>query len=135
MYVLNEGLGQIEMLRTPSWVYSVACTAAGNTVLVPAVVGKKHRVLGVICTPTAGLAAAGTETVEILDVAAQFGTGGIIFSPYLPIAAGIIPQPSIAFTGIGNGFLTAAVNTVINCNLSAAATAGSINIMIWGDDE
>jgi hypothetical protein len=136
----TTSLGQIHVTqaqRTPTWVYQASCTTVAVTPIVAAVAGKRHRVLGGVIIWGAGLAAAGTETLEIQDVAGHFGGGGLIFANYLPIAASLtgLGVSVTPLTNLGNGFLTAAVNTAINVVLSVAVTAGAISVTLWGDDE
>jgi hypothetical protein len=110
----------------------IAATAAGSTAIFTSSVGKKARLYGGILLTDAGLAAAGNEVISILDVAADIN---LDFQRYLPIAAAIIPQTPIPFDLKPNGYLMAATNTVLNVNLSAAATAGAITGAVWYTEE
>jgi hypothetical protein len=132
--VLN-GSGNMDCVKEATWFSgAVSCTTVAATQIVAGVAGKTHRILGGVIICAGGLAAAGTEVISILDVAADFG---LDFGTYLPIAASL--------TGLGitvipiqlppNGHKCAAVNTAINVTLSAAITAGAIYVSLWGDDE
>jgi len=127
----------VQAPRTPTWVYQAQCTTVAATQVVPAVAGKRHRILGGVIIWSAGMLAAGVETLEIQDAAGHFGTGGLIFSNYLPIAASLtgLGVNQTQLNNLANGFASAAVNTAINVVLGTGITAGSISVTLWGDDE
>ena len=127
----NESTGVPETVRTPTWFFTVNCTTIAATSIVAAVAGKKHRILGIIVNIAGGMAAAGLQTVSILDVAADMGLDP---SFWVEIAATPVGQ-SIYLDLRPNGKLVAAVNTAINVTLTAAMTAGAVSVTIWGDDE
>ena len=131
IYVANEATGNFEPVRTPSWFFTVNCTTIAATPIVAAVGGKKHRILGIIVNIAGGMAAAGLQTVSILDVAADMGLDP---SFWVAIAATPVGQ-SIYLDLRPNGKLVAAVNTAINVTLTAAMTSGAVSVTIWGDDE
>lgn len=133
--ILNTFTMLTEIPRTPTWFKSVVCTTIAATAIVAAVAGKKHRILGGIIICAAGLLAAGTELISIIDNATDTG---LDFQTYLPIAAsltGTSNPPTINLDLKPNGYLALAVNTAINVTLSAAVTAGGISVTLWGDDE
>jgi hypothetical protein len=131
MYVYNAPAFTQEAVRTPTWFFTVNCTTIAATPIVAAVAAKKHRILGIIVNIAGGMAAAGLQTVSILDVAADMGLDP---SFWVAIAATPVGQ-SIYLDLRPNGKLVAAVNTAINVTLTAAMTAGAVSVTIWGDDE
>ena len=127
-----------EKIRTPTWFAHLATAAAGPTSFLAAVAGKKHRILGGVIICAGAAAAAGAETLTILDAAADTG---LDFTFYMPTAANLALGVGANFGTVVtlptllNGYLCAAVNTAINVTLSTAMTVGNMNITLWGTDE
>lgn len=123
--------------RTPTVFRSVTTiVAAGSTPLWTPAAGNKFRLLRYIIeiSANATLAAAGVLTIKLLDGAGDIAQNHIAF---IPAAAGtleaidIIPEIDLGQFGI----LSAAANNVLNVNLSAALTAGSIAVLAMGTEE
>lgn len=119
-----------ERQRTPTWYAVVNASASGLTALHSPAAGKRYRLLGgfLVISPVA--TTGGGSIVELRDGA----TTRIIAPGYLGAAvntrSGDGPIPLS-----GNGYLSSAVNTVLNLNLTGGLTAGEIVITVWGDDE
>lgn len=130
-YVGNTLNNTFETVRTPTWFVTVQCTTVAATQVVAATAAKKHRILGGIIIIAGGTAAAGPQTVSILDVAADIGLDPTVWCSIAATPVTIVIPLDLK----PNGKLTAAVNTAINVTLTAAMTAGSVSVTLWGDDE
>lgn len=121
--------------RTPTTFKSVQATASGNTALWTPTSGKKFRLMRfkVQVTGNATQTAGGVLTIGLQDATTAIGVSHDVY------------VPSVALTGqfdydggwvdLGNGFLSAAANNVLNINLSAAFTAGNCRIIACGTEE
>lgn len=129
------------LLRTPNTfkTASVAATATGNSAVWTPTSGKKFRLMRFQITAQ-GLAATVSAAVT---VSFQDSSTGITIGTYdvdVPAVAGIvsgIDDISMGWIDLGNGFLSAAANNVLNFNISAAGagTVGTYRINVCGTEE
>ena len=123
-------------LRTPNKFFTVATAANGNTALWTPAAGKKFRLMRyrIDVTGNAAAAAAAVKTISLFDGAA--GATGQAVSVFVPGAA--LAGAALYTSGwidLGNGYLSAAANNVLNVNLSTALTAGVVRVIACGTEE
>lgn len=123
-------------LRTPATFNTVQANAAGNTALWTPAAGKKFRLTRycVVVTGDAATAGGAVVVISLFDGAAG-ATGQVhaAFCPAVALAAGALYVSP--WVDLGNGYLSAAANNVLNVNLSAALTAGVVNVICCGTEE
>lgn len=129
--------GRIPVDRATTTFQTVATAAAGNTALWTPAAGKKFRLMRYMVTVTdqATQAGAGTLTFSLFDGAA--GVTGQVHDVFVP-ALGLVNTGSLYTSGwidLGNGYLSTAANNVLNINLSAALTAGTVRVICCGTEE
>lgn len=122
--------------RTPNIFKTVATAALGATALWTPAAGKKFRLMRYMVTVTdqATQAAPGTVTITHLDAAADILQTHDVYVP----AVALVNSGSLYNSGwidLGNGILSAAINQVLNVNLSAALTAGTVRCLCCGTEE
>ncbi len=137
----SSNTGGLVALRTPNVfkTVSVAATATGNTAVWTPTSGKKFRLMKFQITAQ-GLAATATGVVT---VSFQDSASGITFGTYdidVPATASLvsgITQVSGGLVDMGNGFVSAAANNVLNFNISAAGagTVGTYRVNVMGNEE
>ena len=122
-----------DRLRTPNVFKTVSTAAAGNTALWTPAAGLKFRLMRVHMSITSNAAAAAAAVLlsQLLDGATFFG---ISDNNYIPLA-GVIQQHQNFVFDLGNGYLSAAANNVLNINLSFALTAGILDVTVAGTEE
>lgn len=128
--------GNLLLGRTPDTFKTVATAANGNTALWTPAAGKKFRLMRyrIDVTGNAAAAAAAVKTISLFDGAA--GATGQVHSVFVPgaaLAAGALYTSG--WIDLGNGYLSAAANNVLNVNLSTALTAGVVNVIACGVEE
>lgn len=115
---------------------SVAVSALGNTAVWTPVTGKKFRAFKIAVQITADAATtSGAEiTIDFLDGAASIG---VTFTVYVPAAGGTILGGNINLgtVDLGQGYESVLANNVLNVNLSAALSAGKVNVIVTGDEK
>ena len=130
-----------DRLRTPNKFFtaSVAATATGNTAVWTPTSGKKFRLMRFQVTAQ-GLAATatGVVTVTFQDATTQINTGA--YDVDVPAIANVTSGTdniSGGWIDLGNGYLSAAANNVLNFNISAAGagTVGTYRINVAGTEE
>lgn len=134
-YALN-GASWDRVRTTNGAAHVAAASASGNTAIWTPAAGKKFRLmfLHVQLGLDATLAAAGTLTVSVADSATNLFSWEVdVDNAALPAVAA--PYISADLTLPGNGILSAAANNVLNCNLSAALTAGNVRVTALGTEE
>lgn len=122
--------------RTPSVFRTVATAAAGNTALWTPAAGNRFRLMRYMVAVTADAiqAVAGLLTITLFDGAA--GATGQVHSVFVPAAA--VNTQGLYTSGwidLGNGVRSAAINNVLNVNLSAALTGGVVRVIACGTEE
>lgn len=118
--------------RTIQYASTLCTTVAATTIVTPSA-NKRYRLLGLVIAPDAGLAAAGTELISIVDELA--GDTGIDIQTYLPAAAGVVHQVPIVVPLPVEGYLGSANGKKLQVTLSAAVTAGAISVTAMYDVE
>jgi hypothetical protein len=134
-------LPAMSALRTPNVFKTASVSAAttGNSAVWTPTSGKKFRLMRFQITAQ-GLAATATGVVT---VSFQDATTGITIGTYdvdVPAVANVVSgvtNISGAWIDLGNGFLSAAANNVLNFNISAAGagTVGTYRINVCGTEE
>jgi hypothetical protein len=117
---------------------TVTATAAGNTAVWTPTTGTRFRLLAILVelTADATAAAAGTFHVTLQDGAtpmnlgwsARVGTTGATTT-----TTGNVIEPG--WCDFRSGIRSAAINNVLNVNLSAALTAGVVRVTVIGTEE
>lgn len=122
--------------RLPNVVKSAVATASGNTALWTPAASKKFRLMRVLImvSGNAVQAAAGVLTIQLQDSATGMP---VAVSPFVPAAAGTVMGADFVsgWIDLGNGILSAAANNVLNINLSAALTGGTVRAIAVGTEE
>jgi hypothetical protein len=129
MYIMvyNPSTGLFENQRTPAVFKSGAGSGAGNTALWTPTTGKKFRIRGGVAFCGNDATSAAGSTVSLLDNAATIMNVIHIGTTTTGL--------SVPFSFGGNGYLSTAANNVLNINLSAAFTASSVYVTVWGTEE
>lgn len=120
------------LLRTPNIFKNVQASGANDTTVWTPTTGKKFRLMGGIVIFSGVVSSAAQVELQLQDTA----DGTII----LDLAA---EQPAAVATGetvvvpfnLGNGFLSAAVNNVLNADLITGYSSGAAFINVWGTEE
>jgi len=131
--VWNVTTGKPEMLRTPNTIKWVGATTSAATDIWAPAAGKKFRVMKVVISPDAGLAAAGIQKISLIEE--TLGDIGLNVQTYLPIAASIVHQVPIVLDLPGNGYLSTTAGKKLQVTLTSACTAGLISITVFGTEE
>lgn len=129
----NNVTGLPEYQRTPTIFKSgTGLTAASGAAWTPTA-GKKFRLLGGLLTLSKDAAAAGTTFMTLQDAAGTYPLVSQISGGALVAPGRVTVCP---FTIVGNGYLSAAANNVLNWGLSGAAlTTGAFAFVVWGTEE
>ena len=122
--------------RIPTTFKTSTATASGDTVVWTPTSGKKFRVMRYSVEVTADAATSGGAEIDIVlrDATTALGFG---VSLYVPAVGGTTfgNNYNSGWRDVGNGFLSAAANNVLNVNLSAALTAGKVRVNVAGTEE
>ena len=125
-----------DRIRVANVFKSVLATAAGNTVVWTPTVGKKFRLMGYTLSVAGTLAATGVELMKLTD-----GVAGTTIAQH---QAAMIQTTTVSISGgdtqigaaLGNGYLSGAINTALQVNLSTAITGGGGCVVnAWGTEE
>lgn len=128
--VLNVSSGKYEGQRTPTWYACVQANGIGLTVLHTPAIGKRVRLLGLVCLISPLATSGAGVLVEIRDGP----TTRIAVAGYCGTAAGI--QPSVPISWGENGYLSTTAGQVLNINLQPGGfTAGECVVTAWGTEE
>lgn len=123
--------------RTPNTFKTVTATATGDTAVWTPTSGKKVRLMRyqIQISGNAAQAVAGDFDIVLRDATTAIGVGLTVYVP--GAGAGAKPSDGLAsgWVDLGNGFLSAAANNVLNVNLSAALTAGKVRVVACGTEE
>lgn len=124
-------------MRTPTVFRTVQASAAGSTALWTPGANNKFRILKVFIdlTDNASLAVAGVLTIQLFDGANPLP---IAVDAFVPVAAGGVAGDAlhIGMMDLGCfGILSAAVNNVLNVNLSVALVTGNVRVIVAGTEE
>ena len=123
-------------LRTPAIFKTAQATASGNTAVWTPTSGKKFRLMRFnISIPAQCKQSSG----GILTITFQDSSTGInhAYDVFVPGTVDTISGEDFqsGWIDLGNGFLSAAANNVLNVNLSAALTAGNVRVNTAGTEE
>jgi hypothetical protein len=115
---------------------TATATASGNTALWTPAGGKKFRLLKYMIQITADAAqsVAGDLDITFQDSASAMPFG---FSVFVPSSGGTVfgGGAMTPWIDIGDGFLSAVANNVLNINLSAALTGGKVRCQAIGFEQ
>lgn len=113
---------------------SVDLTAAGSTAVWTPAAGKKFRLMAfeVNVGTDASLAAAGTQTIRLLDGATRIW--GVQLQMQAAVSTGVTAESHVVVLP-GNGYLSSAANNVLNGNLNTVMNTGSITFNVYGLEE
>lgn len=123
----NPVSGRGETQRTMTTLIAGSASAVNATTIWTPAAGKRFRLMGFSVSLANTVTTVAGSFASLLDQAAAiFGlfemaatTSGIGYSVTFP----------------GNGYLSVAVNNVLRVNLSAALTAGTLRLTVWGTEE
>ena len=123
----NIANGNWEQLRTPSTFKTGSANLINSTALWTPAGGKKFRIMGFNVLIPSTATAAGGITVTLKDAAATVFT--------LFIMGTTTQAVNYQTTLAGNGYLSSAADNVLNIDNTAAFTAGSVTVNVWGTEE
>jgi hypothetical protein len=125
-----------DQVRTPNIFKTAQATSSGNTALWTPTSGKKFRLMRFMVQVTGNALTSGGA---VITVSFQDSTTA------MNIAMDVFVPGSTAFSNgddfvspwvdLGNGFLSAAANNVLNVNLSAALSPGNVRVTCCGTEE
>lgn len=104
-------------------------TATGPTTIWTPAGGKRIRLMGFTLSISGTLAALGTLTIQLLDVAAVIDTHFATVNSATPLGDTQIG------VDLGQGQLLAAANDILRIQLSNAMLTGGVAIKAWGTEE
>ena len=116
-----------EALRTPEVFKTGSATLINSTALWTPAGGKKFRIMGFNVLIPSTATSAGGITVTLKDGAATVFT--------LFIMGTTTQVVNYQTTLAGNGYLSSAADNVLNIDNTAAFTAGSVTVNVWGTEE
>jgi hypothetical protein len=135
------GSGNMGTLRTPAIFKTAQATASGDNALWTPTAGKKFRLMRfkLQVTANAYIAARGVLTIKLRDGTTDMNLTHDVYLGQTALAADTNPQQlpmlETGWIDLGNGFLSAAANNVLNINLSAALSAGNVRVTCCGTEE
>lgn len=123
--------------RTPEKFHSASVSTTGNSALWTPTSGKKFRLqrFQVIVTSNAATSGGAVITIGLQDATTDIGVSQAAFVPSTAVTTGGVQILHSGWIDLGNGFLSAAANNVLNINLSAALTSGVVNVVAVGTEE
>lgn len=121
--------------RTPSIFKTASAAASGNTAVWTPTSGKKFRLMRFMVQVTGNSTTASgvVVTISFQDSASAMNIAMDVFVPTTSLGTGddfVGP-----WVDLGNGFLSAAANNVLNINLSAALATGNVRVTCCGTEE
>ena len=121
---------------TPDTFKTVQALNTGATALWTPTSGKKFRLQRFIIdvSSNASQASGGVLTFSFLDAAAATGLSFDAFVPTTAVTT-VLGGYTSGWVDLGNGFLSATINNVLNINLSAALATGSVRVTACGTEE
>lgn len=125
-----------DRLRTPTKFNTAQATASGDTAVWTPAGGKKFRLMRyqIEVTDNATQTTPGVITILLRDATTATAFAHDVYVP----SSALDTNGQLYTSGwqdLGNGFLSAAANNVLNCNLSAALTAGNVRVRVAGTEE
>jgi hypothetical protein len=122
-----------DRVRVANVSHTALVTAAGTTPVWTPTAGTTFRLMGYTIDVAGTLAATGVQTIQLAD-------GATVFKNHL---ADVIETTAVGDAGsttnigadLGQGFLSAAANNVLNIVLGSAMVTGGVAINVWGTEE
>jgi len=122
-----------DRIRIANIYHTVVATAAGSTPVWTPTAGKRFRLMGYTISVAGTLAATGVQALKLED-------GATVIKNHF---ADMIETPAVGASGgdtqigadLGQGQLSAAINNVLNINLSTAIVTGGVAVNVWGTEE
>jgi hypothetical protein len=123
-------------IRTPNIFKTAQATASGNTAVWTPTSGKKFRLMRFIIdvTSNSSQVSGGVITFNFQDASSALGLSFDAFVPTTAVTT-VLGGYTSGWIDIGNGFLSALANNVLNINLSAALATGNVRITVCGTEE
>lgn len=122
--------------RTPTTFKSSASTSSGNTAVWTPTSGKKFRIMKYMILVSSDAATSGGAriTIDLQDATTSLN---LAVDVYCPAVAGTAFGNGFntGWIDLGNGKLSATINNVLNCNLSAALSSGTCRVVVCGTEE
>ena len=112
---------------------TVIATGSGPTAVWTPAAGKRFRLLGYTIDVAGTVAATGVQTIELLDDATTFKNH--LAEVIETTTVSISNSTTNVGADLGQGYLSAAVNNVLNINLSTTMVTGGVAINVWGTEE
>lgn len=120
-----------DRIRIANVYKSVLATAAGNTIVWTPTAGEAFRVMGYTISVAGTMAATGVNLIKLTD-----GAGGTVIAQHQATVSVTTPSGDTQIgADLGQGFLSAAVNNVLNVNLGTAMATGGVAVNVWGTEE
>jgi hypothetical protein len=120
------------LVKTPNIWHNISSkTAIGDTALWTPTTGRKFRLMAGIIALSKEAACAGAFNVQLLDGAGVFFRIDICNAALVATGQVIL----IPFNFGPNGYLSTAVNNVLNLTFNAALSAGAGSAVVWGTEE
>jgi hypothetical protein len=123
-----------DRVRVANVFKTVSTAAAGLTAVWTPAAGKKYRLMGYTIDVAGTLAATGTQVLTLRDGAATViknHVANLIQTQTASISGG----DSHMGADLGQGQLSAAINTTLNINLGTAMASGAVTVNAWGTEE
>lgn len=109
---------------------TVIASASGSTAVWTPTAGKSFNLMGYTLSASGTTGSAGTTTVQLTDGAT------VIKNHLISFASGTAVGDTQIGVSLGSlGQLSAAVNNVLNINLSGPITSGGVAVNVWGTEE
>lgn len=125
-----------DRLRTPTTFKSAAATASGNTAVWTPGASKKFRLMRykIDVSQDAAQSSGGIITIGLQDSTTDMGMSQSVFVP-ATAATTMGPGWTSGWIDLGNGRISSTINLVMNVNLSAALTSGTVRVVAAGVEE
>lgn len=122
--------------RTPNVFKTATVAGGGNTAVWTPTTGKKFRLMRYSIQVPAHVATSGGSAIAAIfndGASTAIGVGASFYAPATSVTAS--PGATNFNFDLGNGYLSVAVNNVLNINLSAALSAGTVRVTVAGTEE
>lgn len=110
---------------------TVLATALGLTPVWTPTAGKKFRLMGYTISVAGTLAATGVNLLKLVDSV----VGNVIAQHQATVTITTPTGDTQIGADLGQGFLSAAINNVLQINLSVAMATGGVAVNVWGTEE
>jgi hypothetical protein len=125
-----------DRLRTPATFKSAAATSSGNTAVWTPGASKKFRLMRykIDVSQDAAQSSGGVITIGLQDNTTDVGLSQSVFVPGAA-ATTMGPGWTSGWIDLGNGRISSTINQLLNVNLSAALTSGTVRVVAIGCEE